>query len=79
MVDLTVGRIRSGDRDGNIWIGVTGDKSYDRLEAPLSGQVTHALILGDEQAVQILVELLQDELADDALPGDKLTDGRNTE
>ena len=57
---VVVGRVGV---DRRIWIGVEGDEeAYERLEGPLSGKVTHALVIGDDQAVCGLMALLQDEL-----------------
>jgi hypothetical protein len=58
--NLVVGRV-SDDR--RIWIGVENDeKAYDRLEGSLSGNVTHALIIGDDTSAAKLAQLLIDEI-----------------
>src|SRR5690606_15728193 len=68
---LATGRVRSGPRDGQIWIGVQNDpSSYERLWSALSNQPTDILVIGDEQdcldLIRILVEtlLLEDNAAD---------------
>jgi hypothetical protein len=56
---LVVGQV--GD-DRRHWIGVEGDETaYDRLESPLTGRVTHALVIGDRVALQGLVDMIANE------------------
>ena len=70
---LVAGRVRSGDREGQVWVGVQGDEmAYERLESGLTSQVIHALVIGDEAACLRLMGVLVDTLRLDENTSDLL-------
>ena len=72
---LVAGRVRTGPRDGHLFVGVQNDpSSYDCLKGRLTGDRTDALIIGDEQdaldLIRILVETMLLETSTEDLIGD---------
>lgn len=64
---FVVGRITNGERKGWTWLGIQdpAERSYDRLVAPLSGDVTHALVIGDADDVREMIRLLQNQIGEE--------------
>ena len=61
--EITIGRVRGGERDGQIFIGAR-TTDYDELRGGFSDEPMHAIILGSEAETQMVIQLLGDEIGE---------------